>query len=264
MSKRMVKPGAGSRAFMSALAVLAIAWSQAASAVSVPVLYVSVDGAPEVSFENDQACDGTKAVTCLGTGAAGDLLISSFELTADPDPYVTAAMNVYNASLTNTLSVVATVLFPMAGSFTAPEIGIGTGVINNVFGGGIFNVTVQGVVDAPAPAVAFIDEVSPGVPLTVCEQMSFDPNCQGVTSVSLTQPGAALFDVLTYIGLRISFDLSPDTVATIGFDPAYDYNGAAYFSVTPQSAVPVPGAIWMLASGLGALLTLRRKASRAA
>jgi hypothetical protein len=262
MFKATVKQGATSRTFMSALAVFAIAWSHAALAVSVPVLYVSVDAAPEVSFENDQVCEGTKAVICLGTGAVGDLLISSFELRADPDPYVTAAMNVYNASLTNTLSVEATVLFPMAGSFTSPTIGLGTGFINNVFGGGIFNVAVEGLVDASAPAVALIDEVSPGVPLTVCEQLSFDPACQGVTSVSLTQPGASLFDVVTYIGLRLTFDISPDTVATIGFDPGYDYDGAAYFSATPQSAVPVPGAVWMLGSGIGALLTLRRRAQR--
>lgn len=243
---------------MSVLAAIALAWSQAASAVAVPVLYVSVDGAPEVSLENDQVCDGSKAVICLGTGAVGDLLISSFELTADPDPYVTAAMNVYNASLSNTISVSATVLFPLVGNFSSPDIGLGTGMVNNVFGGGILNLVVEGLVDPPSSPLVFIDEVAPGVPLTVCEDPGFDPACQSVAGASITQAGPGTLDVLSYIGLRLTFDLSPDTVATIGLDPSFDFNGAAYFSLTPQ-VVPLPAGAWLMLSGLGVLVGLRRK-----
>jgi hypothetical protein len=240
--------------FTAALAAVAIAWSQAASAVAVPVLYVSVDGAPEVSFEFDQACDGTKAVVCVGTGV---------ELTADPDPYVTAAMSVYNSSLSSTISVVATVLFPLVGSYASPDVGLGTGLVNNVFGGGIFNLTVEALVDPPSLPLAFIDEASPGVPLSVCEDLGFDPACQSVVGVSLAQSGPGTLDVLSYIALRLTFDLSPDTAATIGLAPGEDFDGAAYFSVTPQAAVPLPAAAWMLLSGLGTLLALRRKAASA-
>lgn len=263
MSNPKVAGGPVRGVLMSTLAAVAIAWSQAASAVAVPVLYVSVDGGGEVSFENDQACDGTKAVICLGTGAVGDLLISSFTLTADPDPYVTAAMNVYNASVSDTISVVATVLFPLVGSFSAPDVGLGTGLINNVFGGGIFNLIVEGLVDPPSTPLAFIDEVAPGVPMTVCEDMGFDPACQAVVGVSLSQAGPGTLDVLSYIGLRLSFDLTPDTVATIGLDPEFDFDGAAYFSLTPQ-VIPLPAAAWLMLSGLGALLALRRRAVGAA
>jgi hypothetical protein len=263
MSNPTVTRGPARGVFTAALAAVAIAWSQAASAVAVPVLYVSVDGAPEVSFEFDQACDGTKAVVCVGTGVAGDLLIDLFELTADPDPYVTAAMSLYNSSLSSTISVVATVLFPLVGSYASPDVGLGTGLVNNVFGGGIFNLTVEALVDPPSLPLAFIDEASPGVPLSVCEDLGFDPACQSVVGVSLAQSGPGTLDVLSYIALRLTFDLSPDTAATIGLAPGEDFDGAAYFSVTPQAAVPLPAAAWMLLSGLGTLLALRRKAASA-
>lgn len=262
MLNRTVTQGTRARVAATALAALAMAWSQAASAVAVPVLYVSVNGDPEVSFENDQACDGTKAVVCLGTGAVGDLLISSFELTADPDPYVTAAMNVYNGSVSDTLSVVATVLFPMTGSFSAPDIALGSGLVNNVFGGGIFNIVVEALVDPPSSPLLLLDQVPPGVPFTVCEDNGFDPDCQDVVGVSVSQGWPGTLDILSAIGLRISFDLSPDTVATIGLVPEEQFGGAAFFAITPQAVVPVPAAAWLLFSGLGALAALRRRATR--
>jgi hypothetical protein len=239
------------------LLALTLCWSGGSFAAAVPVLYVAVNGSPEVSFENDQVCDGTKAVLCLGTGATGDLLISSFELTADPDPYVTGAFNFYNASTTDTLSVVATVLFPMSGTFITPDTAIGTGLVNNVFGGGVFNLVVEALVDPPGSPFASISEVSPGVPFTVCEDPGFDPACQGVTSLSASGPGATL-TVLAAIGLRISFDITPDTTATIGLDPSEPFDGAAYFSITP-AIVPVPAAVWLFGSALGLLGWTRRR-----
>jgi len=255
-------PRIGARFVSSAAAMLlALAWSPASLAVNVPVLYVAVDGGPEVSFEDDQVCDGVKAVTCLGIGATGDLLISSFELTADPDPYVTGAFNFYNGSV-NTISVVATVLFPMAGSFSAPTIDLGTGLVNNVFGGGLLNLVVEGFVDTLASPVIAIDGISPGVPFSVCDDLGVDPGCQSsLFSLTAGQAGPPTLPVLSLIGLRLSFDLSPDTVATIGLDPSEDFSGAAYFLVTPGPAVvPVPAAAWLLFSGLGALMALRRSA----
>lgn len=252
--------GCGWRAAGTTLTLVAVvlAWSPAARAVSVPVLSVSVNGGAEVSFENDQVCEGTKAVTCLGTGSAGDLLISSFELRADPDPYVSGAFNFYNSS-TETISVVATVLFSMSGTFASPEIGLGTGIVNNVFGGGILNLVVEGLVDPPGSPAAYLDEISPGVPFSFCEDLGADPSCQDtVASLSLTQP-AGPGDVLSAIALRLSFDLSADTTATIGFDPSGDYDGAAYFSLTPQAAVPVPAAVWLLGGALAGLAGLRRR-----
>ncbi len=245
------------------LLALALGWCGTSHASAVPVLNVSVDGGAEVSFENDQVCDGTKAVICIGTGATGDLIISSFELTADPDPYVTGAFSFYNASVTDTISVVATVLFPMSGTFIMPDFFLGTGLVNNVFGGGIFNIVVEGLVDPPGSPFDTIDEVSAGVPFTVCEDIGYDPDCQAVTSLSTGGPGVTL-TVASAIGLRISFDLTPDTVATIGLDPSEDFDGAAYFSFTPQSVVPVPGAVWLFASGLGLLAGIRKRRSRQA
>ncbi|MEO8445452.1 MAG: hypothetical protein ABI567_10655 [Gammaproteobacteria bacterium] len=263
MTTLRLAPRGGSRAFTVTCLLLALGWSGTAFAVNVPVLWVSVDGGPEVSFENDQVCDGTKAVTCLGTGAAGDLLISSFELTADPDPYVTGAFNLYNASTTSTISVVATILFPMSGTFASPTLALGTGLVNNVFGGGLLNLQLKGFVDGPpgTPALA-IDGIGPGTPFSVCDDFGADAGCQNaVTSLSTSQAGPPSLTVLSLIGLRLSFDLSPDTVATIGLDPAEVYSGAAYFSITPQAVVPVPAAAWLLASGLGLLAGARRKAS---
>jgi hypothetical protein len=254
MSVTAHEPRSGSRVLAAATLLLAIAWSQ--NSLAVPVLYVSVNGAPEVSLENDQVCDGTKAVTCLGTGAVGDLLISSFELTADPDPYVTGAFNFYNGSA-STMSVVATVLFPMAGSFGSPQIAIGTGLVNNVFGGGILNLQVAGYVDTLASPVLGINEIAPGVPFSVCDDLGADPGCQNsVFSLGATQPGPGTLNVLSQIGLRLSFQLSPDTVATIGLDPGEPFAGAAYLSIVP---VPVPAAAWLLGGALALLGATRRR-----
>lgn len=251
-------PRAAARAFSTAGMVLALALINGNPAFAVPVLSVAVDGGPEVSFEFDQVCDGPKAVTCLGTGATGDLLISSFELSADPDPYVAASFNFYNLSTTNSISVVATVLFPMSGSFAAADIALGTGLVNNVFGGGLLNLTVEGFVDGPpgSPLIG-IDGIGPGTPFSVCDDLGADPGCQNsIFSLAASQGGPPSLDVVSMIGLRLTFDLSPDTVVTIGQDPSEPFSGAAYFSITP---IPVPAAAWLLISGLGVLVGVRRR-----
>jgi len=252
--------GSGRQAVGAAGALLALvlAWSPGAWAVAVPVLSVSVNGDPEVSFENDQVCEGTKAVTCLGTGAAGDLIISSFELRADPDPYVTGSFNFYNASA-STISVVATVVFNMSGAFADVDVGLDTGLVNNVFGGGILNLVVEGFIDPPGSALVFLDEISPGVPFSVCDDLGADPGCQNsVVGLSLNQSGGNV-NILTAIALRLSFDLTADTTATIGFDPSGPYDSAAFFSLTPQAAIPLPAAAWLFGGALAGLAGLRRR-----
>ncbi|MBN8280510.1 MAG: VPLPA-CTERM sorting domain-containing protein [Gammaproteobacteria bacterium] len=258
MSDIAHEPRAGFR-LSAAASLLALAWSGSALAVNVPVLSVSVNGAPEVSLEDYQVCDGTKAVTCLGFGGVDNLLISSFELRADPDPYVSAAMNLYNGSA-STMSVVATILFPMTGTFASPDISIGTGIVNNVFGGGILNLQVEGFIDDLGAPVIGITELEPGVPFSFCADLGVDPDCQdSVLGQEAGQSGPPSLAVLSYIGLRLSFDLTADTSATIGLDPGQPYDGAAYLEITP-SVVPVPAAAWLFLSGVGVLAGIRRRA----
>ncbi len=264
MTVTALEPRAGFRlsaaASLLALAGSALMWSGSALAVNVPVLSVSVNGAPEVSLEDYQVCDGVKAVTCLGTGAVDDLLISSFELTADPDPYVTGAFNFYNAS-TSTLSVVATIVFPMAGSFGNTEITLDTGLLNNVFGGGLLNLQVEGFIDTLASPVLGVYEINPGEPFSFCDDLGADPGCQDTTfGLGIGQDGPPSLDIVSLIGLRLSFDLTADTVATIGLVPESEFAGAAYFSIVPAAVVPVPAAAWLFLSGAGVLAGIRRRA----
>ena len=244
------------RTFVPAALCSALLLVAAPAAQAVPVLYLQVDGGSEVSLEDGTVCEGTAPVTCFGTGGEGDLFVSSFELTADPSAYLAGSFNFYNASSTDTISVVATILFPMTGAFSAPSLGVGTGFVNNVFGGGIFNITVEGLVDPPGAAL-----LADG-PFSVCEDVGFDPACDAENpggSSSLFGSGPGSLNVLSAIGLRISFDLTADTTATIGFDPAEPYNGSAFFSITPTSVVPVPAAAWLFLSALGATAALRRR-----
>lgn len=241
-----------------ALSLVAV-WAQGALAVPVPVFSVSVDGGAAVSFENDQVCAGAKAVQCFGTGSAGDLIISSFELNADPDPYVAGSFNFYNASLTNTLSVVATILFPMSGVYASPVIALATGLVSNVFGGGILNIVTQGFIDSPGSTIASISEISPGVPFSFCDNFGVDPGCQNaVIGLGSTQGGPLSLAVASAIGLRLSFNLSPDTTATIGFDPGGELNGSAAFSIVPQ-VVPLPAGALLFGSALSLVGWMRRR-----
>ena len=65
--------------------------------------------------------------------------------------------------------------------------------------------------------------------------------------------------LLSLVVLHCIFTSFYSKLEKIGLDPSEAFNGAAYFSVTPQQAVvPVPGAAWLFFSGLGALGALRR------
>jgi hypothetical protein len=55
--------------------------------------------------------------SCVGSGSEGDLVVSYlYELSADPGAWVAGSFLFYNASATETLSVLATVVFPTTGS----------------------------------------------------------------------------------------------------------------------------------------------------
>jgi len=224
-----------------------------------PVLSVAVDGGTPVSFELDQFCDGGKPVTCFGFGGTGDLFMSSFELSADPDPFVAGSIDFYNASLTDTISVDATILFPMSAGYAAAKLSLGTGIVTSVLGGGILDISIAAFIDDPLSPVMAIDELSPGVPFSVCDDLLADAGCQD--SVLGLTAGPMLLgsvDILSAIGVQLSFDLTPDTSATIGLDPFEPMGGGAFFSITPV-AVPVPPALALFASALGLAGALRRR-----
>ena len=248
----------------ASLGALVALWGQAASALDLPVFFVAVNGGPSVSFEDSTVCDGEKAVICYGVGSEGDLLIGSFELRADPDPYVAGSFNFYNASTTDTLSVVATVLFPLVGTVTTPTVSAGTGIVNNVFGGGILNLDLRGFVDSAGSPLVTINSLPgfPGTPFSICDDPGADPDCQAAifsSSSGYNSPGDV--SSLNLIGLQLSFDLSPDTTASIGFDPDSPFGGGAYFSLAP-AVVPVPAAVWLFGSALALVAPLRRRTQR--
>jgi hypothetical protein len=254
-------PSSGSRLLGAACG--ALLWIYGSAAFAVPVLYVAVDAGPTVSFETEAVCAGVAPITCVGAGSEGDLVISSFELTADPGAYLAGSFNFYNASTTDTLSVLATVLFPLTGSFATPTVAGGTGLVNNVFGGGILNIEYNGYADFPSSALISITQlVGPPAPFSVCDDPGADPGCQAsVFSLSDSYASPTL-NVLSNIGFTLAFDLSPDTTATIGFDGGETLNGGTYLAFTPVSVVPVPAAAWLFLSALGATLTMRRKLDR--
>lgn len=241
----------------------ALLWICAPAAFAVPVLYVAVDAGPTVSLATGTVCSGAAPITCVGAGSEGDLVISSFELTADPGAYLAGSFNFYNASTTNTLSVLATVLFPLTGSFATPTVAGGTGLVNNVFGGGILNIAYNGYVDFPSSALISITQLVGPAPFSVCDDPGADPGCQAsVFSLGQSYGSPTNVTVLSNIGFTLAFDLSPDTTATIGFDGGEPLNGGTFLSFTPMSVVPVPAAAWLFLSALGATFTMRRKTTR--
>jgi len=112
---------------------------------------------------------------------------------------------------------------------------------------------------------AFIDGASvlslvPGSPFSVCDDLGADVSCQD-TLTSLTSSPLALgsVDILTSIALQLSFDLTPDTSATIGLDVGEAFGGGAFFEITP-TPVPVPPAMILFGSALGLMGWMRRRA----
>jgi hypothetical protein len=253
-------PSSGNR--LLAVACGALLWACAPAAFAVPVLYVAVNAGPTVSFETETVCSGAAPVTCVGAGSEGDLVISSFELTADPGAYLAGSFNFYNASTTDTLSVLATVLFPLSGSFATPTVAGGTGLVNNVFGGGILNIEYNGYADFPSSALISITQLAGPAPFSVCDDPGADPGCQASVFSLSDSYGSPTLNVLSNIGFTLAFDLSPDTTATIGFDGGEALNGGTSLSFTPVSVVPVPAAAWLFLSALGATLTMRRNTTR--
>ncbi len=217
-------------------------WLCGVAAVAAPVFSVSVNGDPAVSFEDLTFCDGISSFSCVGSGSEGDLVVSYFELGADPGAYVSGSFSFYNASGTETLSVLATVLFPMMGSFATPTIAVGTGVASPI--GGDLDMTVSGLVDYPSAPL-----------LSEAGCYVADSGTAGCDA-SAGMPGN--LNVLANIGFSLAFDLAPDTNLSIGFDPEAGFGAGTYFSISPV-VVPIPAAGWLLFGALAATLPMRRK-----
>ena len=209
---------------------------------AVPVFSVSVNGDPAVSFEELTVCDGISSFSCVGSGSEGDLVVSYFELSADPAAWVAGSFLFYNASETETLSVLATVLFPTTGAFTTPTIAVGTGLASPA--GGDLSMTVNGFVDYPSVA---------SISAADCLVADFDTvGCGASSGVPAT------LNVLANIGFSLAFDLAPDMQVSIGFDPESAFGAGTYFSIS-SVVVPVPAAVWLFGSALGLLGWARRK-----
>lgn len=214
----------------------------AATAISAPVFSVSVNGDPAVSFEELTICDGISSFSCVGSGSEGDLVVSYFELSADPAAWVAGSFLFYNASATETLSVLATVLFPTTGAFTTPTIAVGTGLASPA--GGDLSMTVNGLVDYPSVA---------SISAADCMVADFDTaGCGNSNGI----PGT--LNVLANIGFSLAFDLAPDMQVSIGFDPESEFGAGTYFAVSPV-VVPVPAAAWLFLSAIAAVIPARRK-----
>jgi hypothetical protein len=217
-------------------------WLCGVAAVAAPVLSVSVNGDPAASFEDLTFCDGITSFSCVGSGSEGNLVVSYFELGADPGAYVSGSFSFYNASETETLSVLATVLLPMTGSFATPTIAVGTGLASPL--GSDINMTVSGVVDYPS---------APLISEAGCVVADFD-----TASCSASAGVAGTLNVLANLGFSLAFDLAPDTNLSIGFDPESEFGAGTYFSISPV-VVPIPAAGWLLFGALAATLPMRRK-----
>lgn len=227
---------------LTAAALSAVLWLVASPVVAAPVLSIAVNGGSDVSFEDLTVCDeDAGAFFCVGSGSEGDLLVDLFELSADPGAYLAGSFSFYNASATETISVLATVVFPVTGSFATPTLSIGTGLASP--GGGDVDLTVSGFVDYPSAAL--ITEAG-------CTVLSYD------TGSCSSSTGSASLNVLANIGFSLAFDLAPDSALSIGFDSEASYGGGTFFAIEPV-VVPVPAAAWLFLSGVAILLPAHRK-----
>ena len=182
---------------------------------------------------------GSDSVTMMVDGTAMPVWDYSWNLTADPDPFIAG-----NFTVTNTSSMMQTFdltfTLPVSPSFTN---GYMTGSLGGTYtdadgsGAATLNLNAwEGLIDGSVQMDGLFSFAGPCLGI----------GCS-VTIAPVTQgPDYYLGDVNSTIGIHMNFDLSAGDSVT--FDTLFD--------VTP---IPVPAAVWLFGSGLIALAGFVRR-----
>ena len=233
------------------VAGLSAASSAQAVLVELPVspsLTITVDDV--VANLEPLDCWGEKTFTCIGEDTVNGVDIL-WEVSSNPDPFVATSFTFSNW---DDFSHVITTRFtaPAWGDYASPDVALDTGIWNVSSltlpeqAAGAINIQTFGYVDDnPSPLMSITDDFE-GNPFSVCNSVTppADPSCGNVIGLS----SSTSFPVTIYSSLTLeqSFELTGLSQAQVGGYSGEDYDGGAYFAITP---VPLPGAIWLLGSG---------------
>ena len=228
-----------------ALFAIGITGAHATTISNIVTVTDTVSGDNVTTWMNNQdgtEIDGTSASRYMGENSETSVWNYSWNLTADPDPFIAGTFTVTNTS-TNDQTFDITFGLPISPSFT-------NGYMTGSLSGSYFDADGDG---SAALSLYTWDGLIDGT--SQMNLFTIAGPCLGsgcsVTIGEISQ-GPTLYtgDVNSTIGIHMNFGLSAGDSATF----------ITSFEIVP---VPVPAAVWLFASGLLGLVGITRRKARA-
>ncbi len=203
-----------------------------------------VKGLVADNLDGTSTFSGMDSVSMLVNGASTSLWDYQWDITVNPDPFISAAFSVTNTSAT-TQTFDVTFGLPISPSFTGGYMtGNYSADFSDLNNDGSANVGMNawdGLIDG-------VTQMNLSLFSGACSSLT--PGCTG--AIGLVSDGPTLYSgaVNSTIGIHMNFDLSAGDKVTFN----------TLFDITP---VPVPAAVWLFGSGLLGLVAVARRKAQA-